>query len=173
MSKLADREGWGAALGALVGVVRARPGGARGGATPFTNELSLVRDLGDTGSPFAPGVVLGVVWFLLGLLNGHRRRGPDSVVLDVLCDDVESTLNWRRKSDGRGGKEGIEGVVGLGAVEGRGWLRCTGGADGNWEGADKGEVDRLKLRGTSKRGGRRPDVVEEGSLTLLMCAVET
>ena len=41
MSKLADREGWGATpLGALVGVVRARPGGARGGATAarFTNE---------------------------------------------------------------------------------------------------------------------------------------
>ena len=176
MRTLADREGWGAALGALVGVVRARPGGARGGATPFTTEVSLVRDLGDTGSPFSPGVVSGVVWFLLGLLNnGHRRRGPDSVVLDVLCDDAESALNWRCKPDGRGGREGIEGVVGLGAVEGRDWLRLTGGTDGNWEGADKGEAeaDRLKLRGTSKRGGRRPDVVEGGSLTLLMCAVES
>jgi len=117
---------------------------------------------------------VGVVWFLLGLLNNvHRRRGPDSLVPDVLCDDVESTLNWRRNSDGRGGREGIEGVVGLGAVEGRDWLRFIGGTDGNREGADKGEADRLKLRGTSKRGGRRPDVVEGGSLTLLMCALET
>jgi len=134
----------------------------------------LVGDLGDTGSPFSLGVVLGVgfVWFLLGRLNnGHRPRGPDSLVLDVLCDDVESTLNWRCKSGERVG--GIEGVVGLGAVEGRDWLRVTGGTEGKWEGAEKGDTGRLKLRGTSKRGGRRPDTVEEGSLALLMCAVET
>ena len=106
---------------------------------------------------------VGVDWFLLGFLNnGHRRRGPDSLVLDVLCDDAESTLNWRCKFDGRGGGgEGIEGVVGLGAVEGRDWVRLTGGADGNWEGVGKGEADRL-LRGTSKRGGRRPNAIEGG-----------
>jgi len=39
MSKLADREAWGAApLGALVGVVRARLGGIRGGAPRFIDE---------------------------------------------------------------------------------------------------------------------------------------
>jgi hypothetical protein len=109
---------------------------------------------------------VGIVLFLLGLLNdGHRPRRPDSLVLAVLCDDVESTLNWLCKSGERG--EGIEGVVGLGAVLGRDWLRFTGGTDGNWEGGDKGDAGRLKLRGISKRGVRRP-----GSLTLLMCAVE-
>ena len=92
---------------------------------------------------------------------------------DVLCDDVESTLKLRRKSDDRGGREGIEGVVGLGAVEGRDWLRLAGRTDGNWEGADKGEAVRLKSRGTSQRGGRRPDAIEGVSLTLLMCAAGT
>jgi hypothetical protein len=113
-------------------------------------------------------MAVGVVWFLLGRNNGHRRRGPDSLVLDVLCDDVESALNWRCRPDGGGG-EGIEGVVGLGAVEGRDWVRLTGGANGNWEGFGKGEADRL-LRGASQRGERRPDAIEGGSLTLLMCA---
>ena len=117
---------------------------------------------------------VGIVRFLLGFLNnGHRRRGPDPLVFDVLCDEVESALNWRCRPGGGGGGEGIEGVVGLGAVEGRDWVRLTGGTDGNWEGVGKGEADRLKLRGTSnsKRGGRRPDAIEGGSLTLLMCAV--
>jgi hypothetical protein len=95
-------------------------------------------------------------------------------VLVVLCDDiddVESILNWRCKFGERG--EGIEGVVGLGAVEGRDWLCFTGATDGNWEGADKGDAGRLKLRGTSKRGGSRPDTVKGGSLARLRCAVET
>jgi hypothetical protein len=73
------------------------------------------------------GVVFGVVWDLLGLLNGHRRRGADSPVLDVLCDDKESTLNWRCKSWGTGAAgKGTEGVIRLGAVEGRNWFRFSG-----------------------------------------------
>ena len=73
------------------------------------------------------GVVFGVVLDFLGLLNGHRRRGADSPVLDVLCDDEDSTLNWRCKSEGMGAaRKGTEGVTGLGAVEGRDWFRFSG-----------------------------------------------
>jgi hypothetical protein len=73
------------------------------------------------------GVEFGVVRDLLGVMNGHRRRGTDSPVLDVLCDDEESTLNWRCKSEGMGvAGKGTEGVIGLGAVEGRDWFRFLG-----------------------------------------------
>jgi hypothetical protein len=77
---------------------------------------------GGNESSVASGVVFGVVWDLLGPLIGHRRREPESPVLDVLCEDEESTLNLRPKPDGsRGGEgEGAKGADGVGAVEGRG-----------------------------------------------------
>jgi hypothetical protein len=80
--------------------------------------LGVLVGNGGNESSFASGDVLGVVWDLLGfLLNSHRRREPDSPVLDVLCDDAESTLNWRRKSNGKGaGGKGAEGADGLGSV---------------------------------------------------------
>jgi hypothetical protein len=49
--------------------------------------------------------------------NGNSRHLFDSLVLDVLCDDEESTLSWRHKPD-----NGEDAEV-LGAVEGRGCLR--------------------------------------------------
>ena len=95
-------------------------GGNEGNESPCTT--------GDASS----GVVFGVVRDLLGLLNGHRRREVDSPVLDVLCDEKESTLNWRSKSGaGAAGKgTGTEGVTRLGAVEGRNWFRFSG-TEGN------------------------------------------
>jgi hypothetical protein len=128
-SKLGDREAWEDTelLRTLVGDVWARVGEGltRCGALWRMDELSplgMLEGNGGNESSVASGVVFGLVWDLLGPLNGHRRRGPDSPVLDVLCEDEESTLNLRPNSDGgRGGEgEGAKEEDGEGAVEGRG-----------------------------------------------------
>jgi hypothetical protein len=79
-------------------------------------------------------------------------------VLDVLCDDDEST---RRKSGDR-----VEEAGGLGAVEGRVGLRSLRVV--NWEAADWSRTDVSGLRGSSGRGGRGRDLDEGESLALLL-----
>ena len=128
------REPWEATeiLVALTGVDGARLGA---GSLACDGALWCLRMLGGNESNKSPctsgdtlsGVVFGVVRDLLGLLNGHRRRGADSPVLDELCRDMESSLTWRCKSEGIGAAgKGTDGVIGLGAVEGGDWLRCSG-----------------------------------------------
>jgi hypothetical protein len=63
-------------------------------------------------SQFTSEVVLAVVLDLIELMNDHRRRAPDSLVLDVLCDDGESGVNGCREADSMGEGEGSEGVDG-------------------------------------------------------------
>ena len=89
-------------------------------------------------------------------------------VLVVLYSDEETTLDSCRESNDREG-EGAEAVDGLGATEGRGCLHLSR-TKGNREGGDDG-VPVLKSRGSSKRGGRRPDADEGGLFTLLECPV--
>jgi len=142
-----------------------------GGGTPrCTDELSLFGIPGGNGSLLSLVDGLGVVWALFGprITGSHRRRGPDSPVLDVLSDDEieESTLDWRRNSGGREGwGEGAEVVDGLGDVEGRDWFRLS-----RVVGAEKGGAGISRWR-FSNRVGRRPAAAEGGSLTLLRCPV--
>jgi hypothetical protein len=56
-------------------------------------------------------------------------------------------------------------VDGLGLLEWYDWLRLPR-TEGNWRGTGK-RLPGLELSGTSKGGGRRPDIDEEASLTLL------
>jgi hypothetical protein len=143
-----------------------------GGGTPrCTDELSLFGIPGGNGSLLSLVDGLGVVWALFGprITGSHRRRGPDSPVLDVLSDDEieESTLDWRRDSGGsEGWGEGAELVDGLGAAEGRDWSRLPGAV-----GAESGGAWISRWREFSNRGGRRPAAAEGGSLTLLRCPV--
>ena len=142
-----------------------------GGSTPrCTDELSLFGIPGGNGSLLSLVDGLGVVWALFGprITGNHRRRGPDSPVLDVLSDDEieESTLDWRRNSGGREGwGEGAEVVDGLGAVKGRDWFGLS-----RVVGAEKGGAGISRWR-FSNRVGRRPAAAEGGSLTLLRCPV--
>jgi hypothetical protein len=94
-----------------------------------------------------------------------HHRGPDVPVLVVLYSDEETTLDPRRESDDREGEgEGAEGVDGLRATEGRSCLRLPR-TEGNREGGGDG-VPVLRSRGSSTRGGRRPDPDEGGSFAL-------
>jgi hypothetical protein len=68
--------------------------------------------LGDGGSQFTSEVVLAVVLDFIEFLNGHGHRAPDSLVLDVFCDDGESGVGGYRETDGMGEGEGSEGVDG-------------------------------------------------------------
>jgi hypothetical protein len=81
-------------------------------------------------------------------------------VLDVLCDDEEST---RRKSGDR-----VEEAGGLGAVEGRVGLRSLRVVD--WEAAGWSRTGVSGLRGSSGRGGRGRDEGESLALLLLFGA---
>lgn len=79
--------------------------------------------VGGNVSPLILGDVLGVVWDLLGL-RSHHRRVLDPLLLDVLREDEESTLNLRSKPAFRGGER-----EGLGAVVGRDCLPLPGTVD--------------------------------------------
>jgi hypothetical protein len=100
--------------GGLAGVVLLLFGGGLAGGAPGCNEELLLLDVpGSNESLLIPGDVSGVVSDLL--FPKSRRSLLDPLVLDVLCDDEEST---RRKSGDR-----AEEAKELGAEEGRVDLR--------------------------------------------------
>jgi hypothetical protein len=146
----------------LVGVVQVLvgEGGLAGGAPVYSEESLQPGVAGSNESLIILGDELEVVCVLLWPNSRHLL---DPFELDVLFEDEESPLNWRRKSD-----DGGEDAEGLRAVEARAGLRSPrvvgrGGADMSGT-----CILGSRVSSASGRGGRRWDLDEGESLALLI-----